>query len=59
MTVRALARSSALLKRVADRGGGLKLCRIQNKVRLVFEITRAHRVFEILDTPDEAVKAFK
>ena len=49
----------ALLKRVADRGGDLKLCCIQKKVRLVFEITRAHRVFEILDTVDEAVAAFK
>ena len=47
----------ALLKRVAGRGGDLKLCCIQKKVRLVFEITRAHRVFEILDTPDEAVEA--
>jgi anti-sigma B factor antagonist len=49
----------ALLKRVADRGGDLKLCCIQKKVRLVFEITRAHRVFEIFDTQDEAMKAFK
>jgi len=47
----------ALLKRVTDRGGDLKLCCIQKKVRLVFEITRAHRVFEILDTVDEAVAA--
>lgn len=47
----------ALLKRVAERGGDLKLCCIQKKVRLVFEITRAHRVFEILDTLDEAVGA--
>lgn len=47
----------ALLKRVAERGGDLKLCGVQKKVRLVFEITRAHRVFEILDTKDEALKA--
>ena len=47
----------ALLKRVAERGGDLKLCGIQKKVRLAFEITRAHRVFEILDTQAEAVKA--
>ncbi|MEI6149764.1 MAG: STAS domain-containing protein [bacterium] len=48
----------ALLKRVADRGGDLRLCGIQKKVRLVFEITRAHRVFEILDTQDGAVASF-
>ena len=53
-----LATLVALLKRVADREGDLKLCGIQKKVRLVFEITRAYRVFEILDTLDEAVRAF-
>lgn len=47
----------ALLKRVAERGGDLKICSMQKKVRMVFEITRAHRVFEILAGRDEAVRA--
>ena len=47
----------ALLKRVTNRSGDLKLCGLNRRVRLVFEITRAHRVFDILDTVDEAVRA--
>jgi hypothetical protein len=27
-------------------------------VRSVFELVRMHRVFDILDTPEEAVRAF-
>ncbi len=49
----------ALLKRVSERGGDLKIACLGKKVRLVFEITRAYKVFEILDTVDEAVAACK
>ncbi len=47
----------ALLKRVSERGGDLKIARLQKKARMVFEITRAYKVFDILDTVEEAVKA--
>jgi anti-sigma B factor antagonist len=47
----------ALLKRVADRGGDLKLSGMNSKIRMVFEITRAHRVFDIHDSVDRAVAA--
>jgi anti-sigma B factor antagonist len=47
----------ALLKRVSERGGDMKLARMQKKVRMVFEITRAYKVFDIFDTAEEALKA--
>ena len=47
----------AMLKRVSERGGDLKIACLSKKVRMVFEITRAYKVFEIFDTVDEAVRA--
>ena len=47
----------ALLKRVSERGGDLKIACLSKKVRMVFEITRAYKVFEIVDSVDEAVRA--
>jgi len=47
----------AVLKRVTENGGDLKIACLQKKPRMVFEITRAYKVFEILDTVDEAVAA--
>ena len=46
----------ALLKRVTERGGDLKIACLSKKVRMVFEITRAHKIFEITDSVDEAVR---
>jgi anti-sigma B factor antagonist len=47
----------ALLKRVSERGGDLKIAGLQKKVRMVFEITRAFKVFEIFETNAEAMQA--
>jgi anti-sigma B factor antagonist len=47
----------ALLKRVSERGGDLKIAGLQKKVRMVFEITRAFKVFEIFETTQEAMQA--
>jgi anti-sigma B factor antagonist len=47
----------ASLKRVSEKGGDLKLAGLQKRVRLVFEITRTYRVFEIFDTVEEALQA--
>lgn len=47
----------AALKFVAESGGDIRIARLQKKPRLVFEITRSHRVFEILDTVEEALRA--
>lgn len=47
----------ALLKRVSERRGDMKVACLQKKVRMVFEITRAYKVFDIYDQVDEAIKA--
>ena len=47
----------ALLKRVTEHGGDLKLARLPKKVRMVFEITRAYKIFQICDSVEEALQA--
>ncbi|MBM4164934.1 MAG: STAS domain-containing protein [Lentisphaerae bacterium] len=47
----------ALLKRVTERGGDIRIARLGNKARMVFEITRAFKIFEIFDTVEEALGA--
>jgi anti-sigma B factor antagonist len=49
----------AVLKRITERGGDLKIACLQKKPRMVFEITRAYKVFEIYDTVDEALGMYK
>ena len=49
----------AVLKRVTEHGGDLKLARLPKKVRMVFEITRAYKIFQICDTVEEALQACK
>jgi anti-sigma B factor antagonist len=48
----------AALKRVTERGGDMKIAGLQKKPRMVFEITRAYKVFEIYDTVEDAVRVF-
>ena len=40
-------------------GGDLKLCHMRKPVRVLFELVRMHRVFDIAETLDDAVKAFQ
>ena len=47
------------LRKLNAMGGDLKLCGMSKPVRNVFELVRMHRVFDILDTPEEAVRAFE
>jgi anti-sigma B factor antagonist len=47
----------ALLKRIAEKGGDIKLANLRKKVRTVFEITRAFRIFHAYESVEEAVKA--
>ncbi len=49
----------SLLRKVNARGGDLKLCNMSKPVRAVFELVRMHRVFEILPTSQDAVRAFQ
>jgi anti-sigma B factor antagonist len=46
------------LRQLNGMQGDLKLCRMQKTVRVLFELVRMHRVFDILDTPEEAAAAF-
>jgi anti-sigma B factor antagonist len=48
----------AVLKRITEQGGDMKIACLQKKPRMVFEITRAYKVFEIYDSVDDALKAF-
>ena len=47
----------ALLKRATERGGDIRIARLPPKARIVFEITRAFKIFEIFDTVEEALGA--
>lgn len=47
----------ALLKRVLERGGDMKIAGLQKRVRMVFEITRAFKVFDIFDSAAAACEA--
>jgi anti-sigma B factor antagonist len=43
------------LRRIAEKGGDMRLAALQPKPRLVFEITRAYKAFDIFDRVDEAL----
>lgn len=46
-------------KELKTRGGRLALAALQPKPRLVFEITRANKIFDIFDSLDAAIKFLK
>lgn len=48
----------SFLKHVRERGGELRLCGIQKRVSLVFDITRTRQIFGIHDTLEEALQTF-
>ena len=45
------------LKNVSEAGGDLKITSLQSKPRMVFEITRAYRIFDIYDSVDSKSRA--
>ncbi|QBG46276.1 anti-sigma factor antagonist [Verrucomicrobia bacterium S94] len=49
----------AVLKRVTEQGGDMKIANLQKKPRMVFEITRAYKVFEIYESVEDAIKGFE
>ena len=46
------------LRKLNAKGGDLKLYGMSQRVRMAFELVRMHRIFNIYDTKDEAVRAF-
>ena len=47
------------LRKLNAKGGDLKLSGMSMQVRGVFELVRMHRVFDILPTKEDAVRAFE
>ncbi len=47
------------LRQLNTAGGDLKLCGISKPVRALFQLVRMHRIFDILNTREEAVKAYQ
>ena len=45
-------------KNASARQGSLKLSGLQTQVKSMFELTRLHRVFDILQTVDEALESY-
>jgi len=46
------------LRLLKSSGGDLKLCSVTRTVRALFELVRMHKMFDIFNTRDEAVRAF-
>jgi anti-sigma B factor antagonist len=46
------------LRQLTAKGGDLKLCGMSKQVRALFELVRMHRIFDIYNTREDAVKAF-
>jgi anti-sigma B factor antagonist len=47
------------LRKLNAKGGDLKLCGMSKPVRAVFELVRMHRIFDIVATREDAVRAFE
>lgn len=47
------------LRQLKSAGGDLKLCSVTKAVRSLFELVRMHKVFDIFNTKEEAVKAYQ
>ena len=48
----------SILQWVNSNSGSIKLCCIQPRPRIVFDITKVYRIFEIYDTEEAALEAF-
>lgn len=49
----------SLVRQFHAAAGEAKLCSVDKPVRALFELVRMHRVYEIFNTREEAVKAFE
>jgi len=48
----------ACLKSALETGGNIKIANLQKKVRMVFEITRIHKICDIFDSVDAALASY-
>jgi anti-sigma B factor antagonist len=49
----------ACLRQITQAGGDLKLCSVSRPVRSLFELVRMHRILDICDTREAAIKSFQ
>lgn len=49
----------ACLKSASQGGGDIHIANLQDKPRMVFDITRAHKIFHIFDDLEAAVMSFE
>lgn len=47
------------LRQLNSVNGDMKLCGMSKQVRALFELVRMHRIFDIFNDQDEAVRAFQ
>jgi anti-sigma B factor antagonist len=47
------------IRHLRSGGGDLKLCGLTTQVRVLFELVRLHNLLDILNTREEAVRAFQ
>jgi anti-sigma B factor antagonist len=45
-------------QKLSEKGGELRLAGLQPKPRIVFDITKVYRIFEIFDSVDMAIESF-
>lgn len=50
-----LASMVYMLKKIQDKGGKLVLCNVKDRVKEVMEMTNLHKVFDIVDTKEQAI----
>jgi anti-sigma B factor antagonist len=48
----------ACLKSASQAGGDIRLANIQDKPKMVFDITRAYKIFQFFDSADAAVNSY-
>ncbi len=46
------------LRKLNEKHGDLKLCGMSTQVRAVFELVRMHRIFEIFNSREDAIKSY-
>jgi anti-sigma B factor antagonist len=49
----------AFLRQLSQVGGDLKLCSVNRPVRSLFELVRMHKILDICNNRDDAVKAYQ
>jgi stage II sporulation protein AA (anti-sigma F factor antagonist) len=48
----------ALLRKLSDKGGALKICCLKPAVKRIFDVIELTSLFEIYDTEEEALTSF-